>query len=365
MDERILKHAELMVKYSLELKPGEKLVMAGEPVVLPLMKAVYKEALKAGALVDVLIDEPTLREILLKNGNEDQLSYVPEKMFSIVENIDVFLSLMGTSNTRIMSNVPSENIRKNTESQHELQKLLFERMSKNELRWAGTQFPTVANAQEASMSLADYEDFVYTACHINGNDPVGEWNKIHDEQQKYVDFLDKKKHLKILSDDTDIEMDIEGRKWINSDGHKNMPSGEVYTGPIEDTVNGKIRFSFPGIFQGQEIEDIRLTFENGKVVKAEASKGQELLEQILQIKGANYVGEVAMGTNYNIKKFTKNMLFDEKIGGTVHLAMGQSLPESKGRNQSDIHWDMLCDMRTGGEIYADGELIYKDGKFII
>jgi aminopeptidase len=365
MDERILKHAKLMVNYSLNLKLGEKLVIRGETVVFPIIKAVYKEALKAGALVDVLIEEPSLSEILFKNGNEEQLTYVPERMFSIVENTDVFLTLMGTSNTRIMSNVPAGSIRKSTESQHELQKLLFERMGRNELRWAVTQFPTVANAQEASMSLADFEDFVYTACHINSKDPIKAWNKIHDEQQKYVDFLDKRKHLRIVSEDTDIEMDIEGRKWINSDGHKNMPSGEVYTGPIEDTVNGKIRFSFPGIFQGQEIEDIRLTFENGKVVKAEAAKGKELLEQILQIRGANYVGEVAMGTNYNIKKFTKNMLFDEKIGGTVHLAMGQSLPESGGKNQSDIHWDMLCDMRNGGEIYADGELIYKDGKFTI
>lgn len=161
-------------------------------------------------------------------------------------------------------------------------------------------------------------------------------------------------------------MSIEGRKWVNCCGKANFPDGEVFTGPVEDSVDGHIRFSFPGIYGGREIEDIQLTFEKGRVIKAVAAKGEELLEQLLETdKGARYVGEIAAGTNYNIQKFTKHMLFDEKIGGTVHLAIGRSIPESLGKNQSAIHWDMLCDMKKGGEIFADGELVYKDGKFLI
>ncbi|AKI97818.1 aminopeptidase [Kosmotoga pacifica] len=365
MDERILKHAKVLVEYCLTLKPGEKLMINGEVVSLPLIRAVYQEALNAGALIQVVIDDTALREKLLKFGNDEQLTYVPESVMTMAKSVDALISILGTSNTRMLSNVPPENVKKNAEGRSKLMEIFFDRMGKGELRWCGTQFPTEADAQEASMSLSDYEDFVYTACHLDSDDPVAEWKRIHDEQQKYVDFLNTKKHLRIVSEDTDIEMSIEGRKWINSDGHVNFPSGEVFTGPVEDTVNGHIRFSFPGIYQGREIEDIRLTFENGKVVKAEASKGQELLEQLLEIRGARYVGEIAMGTNYNITRFTKNMLFDEKIGGTVHLALGRSYPETGGKNESDIHWDMLCDMRKGGEIYADGELIYKDGKFLI
>ena len=365
MDERVSKHAKVLVNYSLALKPGEKFFLQGSIATLPLIRAVYLEALKAGALVQVMIEDPTLGEIRLKHGNDEQLAYLPESVMVVAKTADVFLSIWGSTNTRNLSNVPPENLRKSAEGRSALTRVFFERMGKGEMKWCGTLFPTEAEAQEASMSLSEYEDFVYTACHLDSDDPIAEWKKIHDQQQKYVDFLNTKKHLRIISKDTDIEMSIEGRKWINSDGHANFPSGEVFTGPVEDTVNGHIRFSFPGIFQGHEIEDIRLTFENGKVVKAEASKGQDLLEKLLEIKGARYVGEVAMGTNYNITKFTKNMLFDEKIGGTVHLALGRSYPETGGKNESDIHWDMLCDMREGGEIYADGELIYKNGKFLI
>ena len=161
-------------------------------------------------------------------------------------------------------------------------------------------------------------------------------------------------------------MSVKGRKWINCYGGNNFPDGEVYTGPVEDSVNGHIRFSFPGIYNGNEIEDIRLVFKNGKVVKATAEKGEKLLHQILETdEGAKFVGEVAVGMNHNIKRFTKCMLFDEKIGGTVHLALGKSYADSGGKNKSSIHWDMLCDMRSSGKIYADNELIYENSRFLV
>ena len=215
------------------------------------------------------------------------------------------------------------------------------------------------------MSLAEYAEFVFGAGLLYHGDPVAEWRKIDAQQEKICDFLNRQSNLHILSRDTDITMSIAGRKWINCSGHENFPDGEVFTGPVEDSVTGYIRFSFPGIFAGQEIEDIRLEFEKGKVVKATAAKGQELLHALLETDtGARYVGEVAVGTNFGIQKFTRNMLFDEKIGGTVHLALGAAYPESGGKNVSGIHWDMLCDMREGGEIYTDDQLIYRNGKFL-
>jgi len=307
-----------------------------------------------------------LKEILLKGGSEEQIKYVPESVKKAFETVDVLLSFFGGTNTRMLSNVNPEKLKLSAQGSSEITRIFFERVAKKELRWCGTMFPNQANAQEASMSVSEYEDFVYGAGYIDSKDPIAEWKKIEKKQEGICNILNGKKHLRIVSKDTDLKMSIEGRKWINCCGRVNFPDGEVFTGPVEDSVEGHIRFSFPGIYGGREIEDIQLTFDRGKVIKATAAKGQELLEQLLETdKGARYVGEIAAGTNYNIKKFTRHMLFDEKIGGTVHLAIGRSIPESLGKNQSAIHWDMLCDMKKGGKIYADGELVYKDGKFLI
>jgi aminopeptidase len=366
MDNRIKKHAEVLLKYSLDIKKGEKIVIVGDVVTLPLIKESYRLAVEMGALPQVLINSEELKEILLKRGSEEQIKYVPDSVKKAFETVDVVLSFFGGKNTRMLSNVDSEKLKLSAQGSSEITRIFFERVAKKELRWCGTMFPNQANAQEANMSISEYEDFVYGASYIDSKDPIVEWKKIEKKQEGICNILNDKKHLRIVSRDTDLKMSIEGRKWVNCCGRVNFPDGEVFTGPVEDSVEGHIRFSFPGIYGGREIEDIQLTFESGKVVKATAAKGQELLEQLLETdKGARYVGEIAAGTNYNIKKFTKHMLFDEKIGGTVHLAIGRSIPESLGKNQSAIHWDMLCDMKKGGKIYADGELIYKDGKFLI
>ncbi|MBU4348895.1 aminopeptidase [bacterium] len=366
MDNRIKKHAEVLLKYSLGLKKGEKIAIIGDVVTLPLIKESYRLAVELGALPQVVINTEELKEILLKGGSEEQIKYVPDSVKKAFETTDVLLSFFGGTNTRIFSNVNPEKLKLSAQGSSEITKIFFERVAKKELRWCGTMFPNQANAQEAGMSISEYEDFVYGAGYIDREDSVAKWKKIEKKQEGICKILNGKKHLRIVSKDTDLKMSIEGRKWVNCCGRVNFPDGEVFTGPVEDSVDGHIRFSFPGIYGGREIEDIQLTFERGKVVKAEAAKGQELLEQLLETdKGAKYVGEIAAGTNYNIKRFTKHMLFDEKIGGTVHLAIGRSIPESLGKNQSAIHWDMLCDMKKGGEIYADGELVYKDGKFLI
>ena len=366
MDYRIKKHADVLMRYSLNIKKGEKLLIQGDMSSIPLIKECFRQALELGAFPQVRMTNDELREVLLKNGSNEQIQYVPDNMYKLIETIDAYLSFWSETNTRMLTNVSPEKLKLEAQGTSRFKNILFEREAKGELRWCGSLFPTSASAQEANMSLAEYEDFVYGACKIDDDDPIAKWKEVEQEQEKICKILNTKKSLRIVSRDTDLRMSIEGRKWANCSGHVNFPDGEVFTGPVEDSIEGHIGFSFPGIFGGREIEGIHLSFERGKVAKASAVKGGELLEQLLETDtGARHVGEIAVGTNHNIQRFTRNMLFDEKIGGTVHLAIGRSFPETLGKNLSAIHWDMLCDMKNGGEIYADGGLIYKSGRFLI
>lgn len=366
MDHRIKKHAEVLMKYSLDIKRGEKLLIQGDTSSLSLLKECYRQALDLGAFPQVRITSDELREVLLKNGSDEQIQYVPDNMYKLVETIDAYLSFWSETNTRMLTNVSPDKLKLEAQGTSRFKNIWFEREAKGELRWCGTLFPTRASAQEANMSLAEYEDFVYGACQLDSSDPIAKWKEVERAQEKICQILSSKKSIRIVSKDTDLKLSTEGRKWVNCCGHVNFPDGEVFTGPVEDSAEGHIRFTFPGIFGGREIEDIGLTFEKGKVVKATAGKGEGLLKKLLETDpGASQVGEIAAGTNFKISQFTRNMLFDEKIGGTVHLAIGRSIPETFGKNMSAIHWDMLCDMHEGGEIYADGGLVYKAGKFLI
>jgi len=365
MDNRIKKHAEVLLKYSLDIKKREKIVIVGDVVTLPLIKESYRLAVELGALPQVMINSEELKEILLKGGSEEQIKYVPDSVKKAFETVDVVLSFFGGTNTRMLSNVNPEKLKLSAQGSSEITKIFFERVAKKELRWCGTMFPNQANAQEANMSLSDYEEFVFSACLLNTDNPIASWQKIHHEQAAMVTYLNQKKEFHVLAKDTDLTLCTENRIWINSDGHHNFPSGEVFTAPVKESVNGTIRFTFPGIYSGQEIEDIKLTFKDGRVVTASAKRGEDLLNALLDTdEGSHYLGEFAIGTNYGITKFTKNMLFDEKIGGTIHMALGKSYPECGPINDSMLHWDMLCDMQDGGAIYADGELFYQNGRFI-
>ena len=366
MDNKIRKHAEILLKYSINIQKGETLLIQGDITTLPLITEAYKIAIDLGALTQVVINNEELNEILLKNGNEEQIQYIPASLKTRIETVQAVLTLSGSSNTRMLSHVDPDKVKLSAQGSLELTHIFFERVQNNQMRFCGTLFPNQAHAQEASMSLSDYQDFVYDACYLNLSDPISKWKEIDREQEKICEVMDTKKTLRIVSKDTDISMSVAGRKWVNCSGRLNFPDGEVFTGPVEDSVNGRIRFSFPGIYMGREIEDIQLVFEKGRVVKASAAKGEALLHKLLETdEGARYVGEVAVGTNYNIRNFTRHMLFDEKIGGTVHLAIGKSIPQSLAKNKSAIHWDMLCDMKDGGEIFADDQLVYKSGKFLI
>jgi aminopeptidase len=233
------------------------------------------------------------------------------------------------------------------------------------MKWSLTVYPNNAMAQEADMSLRDYEDFVYGAGMLNEEDPVAFWKAEGVKQQKLIHWLKGHDKVSLKGSSVDITLSIKERTFIECAGKENFPDGEIFTGPVEDSVNGWIRFKYPAIFSGQEITDIELWFENGKVVKEKASKNQELLTSALNTDdGSRFLGEWGIGTNYGIQRFTKNMLFDEKLGGTIHFAVGTGYPESGSRNESGLHWDMLCDM-SDAEITVDGDLFYKNGKTVV
>lgn len=364
-DSRLNKLAKLLVNYSTEVKPGEFVFVMSDEVATPWMVEVVKEAVKAGAHVETMLNSGDVAEVKLKYSTAEQLQQENFIMKNTLEKADVWLSAWGSRNTKSNSNIPSEKLQLNAKGAASWRTIYSSKMGDGSLRWCGTQYPTYADAQEASMSFSEYEDFVYGAGLLDAEDPVAEWKRVSAEQERWVKYLDTKKELHFISEGTDIKVNVSGRKWINCDGKVNFPDGEVFTSPVEDGINGYITFSFPGIYAGKEIEGIRLEIEKGKVVKATAKKGEDLLLALLATdEGSSNFGEVAIGTNYGIKNFTRNMLFDEKIGGTIHMAIGDSMPEAGGLNRSSIHWDMLCDMRNGGKIYADGELFYENGHFI-
>lgn len=366
MDERIENLAKILVHYSLDMKPGQLFKVKAEPIAAPLVKAVYNEALKVGAHAYAQIFLIDLMESFFNYGNDEQLTYISPVVELEYEKMDAFLSIWGTTNTKYLSGIDPKRIQLNSKSMEPLGNRFLQRAAEGTLRWSVTQFPTEAHAQDAEMSLADYEEFVYRACHVHEDDPVKYWRGVEKEQQRLVDILNGVDRIRLRADETDLTLGVKGRKWINCCGKENFPDGEIFTTPIEDSVNGRIKYTFPAFLQGREADGVRLTFKDGRVVEATAEKNEEYLLAMLDTdEGARRLGEFAIGTNYEITKFTRNTLFDEKIGGTCHLAVGASYPETGGTNRSGIHWDMVCDLKEGGEIEADGKPIYRDGKFLI
>lgn len=364
VDSRLTKLAKVLVNYSLKLKKGDFFVIDGNPLCEALVLEVYKEALAAGANPFVMSNFEELREILLKNGSDEQITFSDPINIEMMKRADAMLSIWAEVNTKALTSIDPVKLNLLAKGRKAMMDIFHERLDKKELRWCGTQYPTYASAMDANMSIAEYEEFVFSSGYLDSPDPIKEWLRIHDEQQRLVDYLNTKKKFEVRSRDTHLTFNAEGRQWENCDGTVNFPDGEIFTSPVEDSMNGYVRFSYPAIYMNREVEDVELTFENGRVVSAKAKKDEAFLNEILKTdEGAKGVGEFAIGTNYNIRQFTKNTLFDEKIGGTIHIAVGASIGEG-GKNKSAIHWDMICDM-SEGEIYADGELFYKDGKWLI
>ena len=363
-DERLEKLARLLVNYSTEVKPGDFVYIRAEEVATPWAKAVAREAVKAGGHVEVVLTSEEISEVILKESSEEQLKEGNLINETLLARADVWLTAWGSRNVRYASNVDPKQIKFSSIGAKTWRKSYSERMGDGSLRWCGTQFPTMGNAQEAGMSLEEYEDFVYGAGLLHMDDPAKEWQRISQEQDRWIAYLNTKKSIRIVAEETEVTANVEGRTWINCDGKVNFPDGEIFTSPVENGVDGHVFFEFPLIYSGKEIEGIRIRIEKGRIVEASAEKGEELLLTILDTDdGARTFGELAIGTNYGIKNISKNILFDEKIGGTFHMAIGDSFPEAGGENRSVIHWDMIGELRRGGKIYADGELFHEDGHF--
>lgn len=364
-DPRLAKWANVLVNYSNEIKPGDWAVVQGPVVALPLMEEVGRAILRAGGHYEMRLNTG-LQEMFYKEANDEQLAWISPSAKISMEQCDALFSIWGTDNTRSLSNIDPAIMAKAQGAQRELFTTMLKRMADKSLTWVGTQYPTNAHAQEAEMSLDDYTEFSLNAMLLNEDDPVAAWQAVRSKQQAKVDWLKGKKRVAVKSANCDLTLSIEDRLFDNASGKENMPDGEIYTSPVEDSVNGWVRYSFPAIYHGRSVEGVELKFENGKVVDAKAEKNEAFLKSQLELdEGASYLGEFAIGTNFGIKNFTGEILFDEKIGGTIHLAIGSGFPELGGKNESAVHWDMICDMRDGGEIYVDDELFYKDGDFVV
>jgi aminopeptidase len=362
---RVERLADLVVNYSLGLGEGDVLRIDGYAVAEPLALELYRAALAAGANPYTHVTLDGLAEVLVEKGSDEQISYISPIQSHEMETIDALVTIWSETNTRSFTRADERRHGQLISAQRQLANIRWRRIASGDLRWCGTLHPTHAHAQEANMSLAEYERFFYAACHTDKDDPASHWRGVAAKLRARADDFAALRELRIVGPDTDLRVGVAGRTWIAADGRHNMPDGEVFTSPVESETEGEIRFTFPAIFQGREVEDVRLRFAAGRVVASEASRGDAYLRELLALdEGASILGEVAFGLNYEIDRFTRNILLDEKIGGTMHVAVGAGFQQAGGKNSSALHWDLICDLREGGEVYADEELIWKDGAFL-
>lgn len=359
-DERLTKMARLLVDYSTGVREGEEVIVSGGIAAEPLLREVYARVLDIGATPVMQAALPGVQELFFERAGERHYEKTPRSTRALYEAADAFISIMAPQNTRALAGVDPAKQQALGKRDKALQEMIL-----GKDRWALTLYPTDALAQEAEMSLRDYEEFVFGAMALNEEDPVAYWKAKYAEQERLIERLHEAGEIRINAPGTDLTLSVAGRTFINDGGEKNMPGGEVFTGPVEDSVNGTVHFGIPAAVAGREVSGVRLRFEGGKVVESSAEKGEEYLNAMLDAdEGARYLGELGIGTNYGISRATKSILFDEKIGGTVHLAVGRSYPETGGKNDSSVHWDLICDLREGGELHADGELLQKNGRFL-
>ncbi|MEK7281714.1 MAG: aminopeptidase [Chloroflexota bacterium] len=365
-DPRVEKLAQVLVGYSVAVRPGDTVMLQGRAEAGPLLQEIYARVLQAGGLPWLTVALPGIEEVFFRYASQEQLKHVPPPLELAVQTYDVRISVIAESNTKALTNVDPAKIVAQQQGRRELMKTFLRRAAAGELRWTLAPFPTNALAQDAEMGLREYEDFLFAACLPDMEDPVGAWQRFSQRQQRVVDWLQGKSKVHLKGPETDLRLRIDGRRFVNCDGHYNMPDGEVFTGPVEDSLEGQIYFTYPTIYRGREVTGVRLWFERGRVVKASAEKNEEFLLKTLDTdEGSRFVGEFAIGTNQAITCFTREILFDEKIGGSCHLALGAGYPETGSKNESAIHWDMICDLRQGGEVWVDGQLLYQNGRFLV
>ncbi len=365
-DIRTDRMARLLVNYSTVVKAGDWVGILGDEASLPILRSIYAEVIKAGGNPHLMLNDDAMTRSLLKYGSDEQINWVNPMEALYYDKADVYIRVNGSSNTRGMTGIPGAKMQQWAKSRRPLLEARMRRAASGEMRWVGAMYPTQAFAQEAGMSLEDYEDFVYGACFCDRENTVESWQQLGTLQQSKIDWLKGKKAITLQGPNIDLKLSIDGRSFINCDGKYNMPDGEIFTGPVEDSVNGWVRFSYPSIVSGRSVSGIELKFEQGKVVEAHAEQNDDLLQaQLNTDAGSRYLGEFAIGTNFGINRFTGSILYDEKIGGTIHMAIGAGYPESGSKNTSAVHWDMICDMRQDSQIRVDGDLFYENGAFVV
>lgn len=352
-DSRIKETARILVEYSNEIKKGDRVVIEASQEAAPLVKEIYKLCIQKGAYPRVNLGIQGLTKIYYDYASKEQLEHFPERSMHEAKYGDAFFSIGAPSNTRELTNIDPKKIALRSKITNPISEEILKK------RWVLFYYPTNAQAQEADMSLEEFEDFVFSAT-------IQDWKKIAKEEDKLKKVLDKGKEVRILGKNTDLKFSIEKREASKGDGKNNMPCGEVFIAPVESSTQGHIEFSFPAIKAGREVDGVRLKFKDGNVLEATAIKGEKYLKECLEIDaGAKRLGEFGIGFNYNIKRPVKNILFDEKIGGSIHLALGRAYKEGGGTNESALHWDMIKDLRQEGKILVDGKTIQENGKFLI
>lgn len=361
----IEKYGRLLAEYSLYLKPGELVYVRSNTLAEPLIKSFYKEAVSRGAEVEVELGFEGQEEILLQYGNEKQLKRVNQNSIELIRNCDAYLLIRAPYMPLNLPESDPEKVKWRSQAQSEFSDIYFKRLGDGSLKRSLCQYPTEFGARQADMSLEEYTNFILKSCYLDRELPAEHWKTLSNLQQKYVDYLNQCDEMSYEHRNWKIHFRVGGRKWINSDGKSNMPSGEVFTSPLEESVQGEIIFDYPSFMMGKDVKNVKLTVVDGLITEWSADQGQDVLDKVFAIEGARKFGEVAIGTNSNITRATRNILFDEKIGGTVHMAIGQSYYQCGGKNQSAIHWDLITDMRDGGKIFADGKMIYENGRFLI
>lgn len=361
------KYAKVLVEYSVDVQPGDLTVIRTDSYLSqPLIKEIYKQVLLRGAHPVVRMGTEGLNEIFIKYADDAQLEYIDPMLEAEYKLSKKMISIGAPLNVRNMARSDAKKMAKRSSVMKDLSAALMQRVADGDFKWVIADFPTQALAQEAKMSLDEYTDFLVKACYLHFDNPVAKWKEIAAAQKRIENYLNGKSQIRITGEKTDITFNVSGRIWKNCAGEFNFPDGEVYTSPVEDGINGQIYFDFPQIYRGNEAQKVLLTLKDGKVIDAKAEKGEEFLNNMLDMdEGARFVGEIAIGTNDMIQDITGNILFDEKIGGSIHMAVGASYPETGGKNVSGLHWDLIKNMKNGGKIYADGELFYENGKFII
>jgi aminopeptidase len=360
----LAKYAHLLLHYCLQVREGQRLFISSTVLAEPLLQAIHREATRNDVAVEYDLSFRKKAGIFWEEAKGSVLDMESMLYQYAMEHFDAFLAIRAPYDLYEELHATAEQKKRKSAAGKKSNEFYFKRTAEGSLVRSLCQYPTKAAAEAAGMTIDEYADFVFNACRLYDEDPVQSWLNVRQAQQGIVDFLNKADVIRYKNPGTDIQFSVKDRIWINSDGRANMPSGEVFTGPVENSVEGYVHFDYPSVFSGHDVQDITLTVEKGQVVLWHAEQGQSVLDQVFAIDGARYFGEVAVGTNYKIQRATRNILFDEKIGGSIHMAVGQSYLQTGGKNQSTIHWDMISDMRHGGEIYADGALIYKDGNFL-